>query len=162
MSRGNNEEGRRICAALESSPLYSEETNNHVAMILDALNVSTHERPRVRDLLTGGPSQHLRRALLGASSQLFQQIGGCNAVIYFAPVIFQERLDLDRTLSLILAGVLVTMYALAAFISYFLIEALGRRKMFLWGSFFQAVGMILLFACTVNHGKLSYSSFSGL
>lgn len=90
-SRGNEAEGRRICAALEDAPLYSEITNNHVAMILESLSASTHSRPRKRDLLTGGPTQHMRRALIGASSQLFQQIGGCNAVIYFSPVIFEVR-----------------------------------------------------------------------
>lgn len=147
--RGNHEEGRRICAALEGASLYSDAANNHVAMILDALSVSTKEKPRVRDMLTGGPSQHLRRALLGASSQFFQQIGGCNAVIYFAPVIFEERLNLERTLALILGGVLVTLYALAAFTSFFLVDTFGRRKLFLLGASGQCLGMVLLFACSI-------------
>lgn len=93
LSRGYEQEGRRICAALENSPLHSEKTNNHVTMIMEALNSTSTgaSKPRKRDLLTSGPTQHLRRALIGASSQVFQQIGGCNAVIYFSPVIFQVR-----------------------------------------------------------------------
>ena len=65
---------------------------------------------------------------MGATSQLFQQIGGCNAVIYFSPVIYEERLGLERILALVLGGVNVTVYALMAFLSYILIERVGRRK----------------------------------
>jgi hypothetical protein len=63
-----------------------------------------------------------------------QQIGGANAVIYFAPVIFEQNLGLTRQLALILGGVNVTVYALAAFASFPLIERVGRRKLFLLGS----------------------------
>lgn len=63
-----------------------------------------------------------------------QQIGGANAVIYFAPVIFEQNLGLGRQLALILGGVNVTVYALAAFASYPLVERMGRRKLFLIGS----------------------------
>lgn len=45
---------------------------------------------------------------------------------------------------------MVTLYAFAAFASYFLIESVGRRKMFIWGSAFQSIGMILLFACIIT------------
>lgn len=71
----------------------------------------------------------------------------------------QERLNLDRTLSLILGGVLVTMYAGAAFISYFLIESLGRRNMFLWGSLFQGIGMLLLWTCSITHSQCHFPLF---
>ena len=39
-----------------------------------------------------------------------------------------------------------SVYALAAFASYYLIEKVGRRKMFLAGSAGQCVSMIIIFA----------------
>lgn len=59
----------------------------------------------------------------------------------FSPVIFQTYIGLDRQLALILGGVNSTVYALSAFFSYPMIERLGRRKMFLWGTFGQMASM---------------------
>lgn len=42
-----------------------------------------------------------------------------------------------------------TVYALAAFASFFTIERFGRRKMFLAGSVGQAVSLIITFACLI-------------
>jgi hypothetical protein len=66
---------------------------------------------------------------VGASSQIFQQLGGCNAVIYYATVLFEQSIGLDTQLSLILGGVLSTVYFLASISSFWLVETLGRRKM---------------------------------
>jgi len=64
-----------------NQPVDSEVTQQEKRVIVEALK---GDNPRIRDVLTGGPSQHLRRTIIGASTQFFQQIGGCNAVIYFA------------------------------------------------------------------------------
>lgn len=106
-------------------------------------------KQKISDLFTNGKTQHFRRAMVGASSQFFQQVGGCNAVIYFAPVIYETYIGLNHRLSLILGGVNATVYALSAFASYPMIETLGRRKMFLWGSVGQAVAMFLASFCLI-------------
>ena len=51
------------------------------------------------------------------------------------PAIHQTHIGLERRLSLILGGGNSTVYALSAFLSYPMIEGLGRRKMFLWSVF---------------------------
>jgi hypothetical protein len=43
----------------------------------------------------------------------------------------------------------VTTYALSAFASYFVIERVGRRKMFLAGSIGQCLSMVITFACLI-------------
>ncbi|KAG0660350.1 hypothetical protein C6P46_004650 [Rhodotorula mucilaginosa] len=58
-------------------------------------------------------------------------------------------LGTGRTLSLILGGVNVTVYALAAFASFFTIERFGRRKMFLGGTIGQCVSLIITMACLI-------------
>lgn len=107
--------------------------------------------------------------MLGASSQFFQQVGGCNAVIYFAPVIYENYIGLDHQLSLILGGVNATVYALSAFASYPMIETAGRRNMFLWGSIGQAGAMFLASFCLIPYNltddkenKVLYGAVVGL
>lgn len=101
------------------------------------------------DLTTGGTSQHLRRMLIGSSSQVFQQLSGCNAVIYYLPVLFQQSLGQSRLMSLILGGVNMIVYAIFATFSWFFIEKIGRRQLFLWGTYVQLVAMIITFACLI-------------
>ncbi|KAH7097426.1 general substrate transporter [Auriculariales sp. MPI-PUGE-AT-0066] len=130
LSTGQTDEGVHVVGALLALPIDHPDTQLQKRVIVEALE-SLGEL-KIRHVLTGGPSQHLRRTLIGASSQFFQQIGGCNAVIYFSPVIFETYIGLPRRLSLILGGVNATVYALSAFLSYPMIERLGRRKMYFW------------------------------
>ncbi|KAK7059217.1 sugar transporter-like protein [Paramarasmius palmivorus] len=156
LSTGQMDEGEHVVAALANESVNSPNTQQQKRIIVEALE-SVGEL-EIKHVLTGGPSQHLRRTLVGASSQLFQQIGGCNAVIYFAPVIFETYIGLDRRLALILGGVNSTVYALSAFGSYPMIERLGRRKMFLWGTFGQAASMFLSCFCLIPYNVLDDKS----
>jgi len=103
------------------------------------------------------------------------------------PVIYQTYIGLDRRLSLVLGGVNSTVYALSAFLSYLMIERLGRRKMFLWsvvltplsapttndifsrGTVGQAASMFLAMACLIPYNvygdtgnKATYGAVAGL
>lgn len=100
-------------------------------------------------VFTGGKTQHFRRMLLGASSQLMQQIGGCNAVIYYLPILFRDSVGLTGKMPTILGGVNMVVYAIFATLSWFLIERVGRRKLFLYGTIGQMVSMIIVFACLI-------------
>jgi len=89
ISKGHMVEGQRVVAALDPAPFDSEEVIVQVKVIHDALEGQL--RARKRDLITNGPSQHFRRMLLGSSSQFFQQVGGCNAVICASPCPSRRR-----------------------------------------------------------------------
>ena len=119
-----------------------------MAKISDALQAQKSAQvARKRDILKGGKQQHLRRALVGASTQLFQQIGGCNAVIYYSTILFENQIGLETRLSLILGGVLSIVYAAFALTSFFLVERVGRRKLFLIGTVGQGLAMFITFGC---------------
>ncbi|GAA5989812.1 hypothetical protein JCM11641_003375 [Rhodosporidiobolus odoratus] len=154
MHEGRHVEAQRVIAALNDDRYDSEATIVQTRLIMQSIEQS-HQLGVVkkRNMFSNGPTQHFRRMLCGASSQIFQQIGGCNSVIYFCPVIFEEYLGLDRQLSLILGGVNVSVYALAAFCSFSTIERFGRRKMFLVGSWGQMISMIITFACLIPGTK---------
>lgn len=146
LAQGRHVEAQRVVAALQGDRYDGPETIAQTRLIMATIEQSKAlGAVKKRNMFSNGPTQHFRRMLLGASSQVFQQIGGCNSVIYFCPVIFEEYLGLSRTLSLILGGVNVTVYAMSAMGSFFTIETLGRRKMFLIGSAGQMVSMIITF-----------------
>lgn len=147
ISKGHLVEGQRVVAALEPGPFNSEAVILQTRVILDSCSGQTHAKKK--DLITNGPTQHFRRMLIGASSQFFQQIGGCNAVIYFSTPIFQDYLGLDRQLALILGAVLSTVYALSACISFPLVDRFGRRNLFFIGSIGQSLSMFLIMACLI-------------
>ena len=113
----------RICAALNGVGVADPATIQQKDLILDGINA--RRRAQVagsKEILSGGKKQHLRRALVGASTQVFQQLGGCNAVIYYSTILFENQIGLETQLALILGGVLSTVYAISALFSFVLVE----------------------------------------
>ncbi|KUI54464.1 Sugar transporter STL1 [Cytospora mali] len=146
------EEAEIVIAALRGYELDSPETAIERDVIVDSIRASGGfaKSTPFKTLFTGGKTQHFRRMLLGASSQLMQQIGGCNAVIYYFPILFEKSiLHGDRNLSLILGGVNMIVYSIFATVSWFIIERVGRRKLFLWGTVGQMTSMVITFACLI-------------
>lgn len=87
--------------------------------------------------------------LIGSSSQIAQQLSGCNAVIYYLPVLMKQSIHQDDFMSSLISGVNMIVYAIFATFSWFFIEKIGRRKLFIWGMTGQMVSMIIVFACLI-------------
>lgn len=150
LTKDRHDDAVKVIAALRGHTLDAEETRMEAAVIMDSIRASGHDgSTRYRDLLTGGKTQHFRRCLLGASAQLFQQIGGCNAVIYYFPILFEESIGETAEMSLLLGGVNMIVYSIFATVSWFIIERTGRRKLFLIGTVGQCLSMVLVFACLI-------------
>ncbi|KAK6355563.1 hypothetical protein TWF696_004663 [Orbilia brochopaga] len=153
LSCGRDKEGTEVIAALYGLPVDAHETLLHKRIILESIAASSdtgadgkaHVTP-FSELVTNGRTQHFRRMLLGASSQLMQQIGGCNAVIYYFPILFESSIKQSRHSSLVMGGVNMAVYATFATASWFIIERVGRRKLFIYGTIGQMLGMIITFA----------------
>ncbi|KAL1625472.1 hypothetical protein SLS56_007366 [Neofusicoccum ribis] len=150
LTKDRHEDAVKVIAALRGYTVDAEETRMEAAVIIDSIRASGHAgETRYRDLLTGGKTQHLRRCLLGASAQLFQQIGGCNAVIYYFPILFEESIGETANMSLLLGGINMIVYSIFATVSWFIIERTGRRRLFLIGTIGQCLSMVLVFACLI-------------
>ncbi|KAJ9130529.1 Sugar transporter [Pleurostoma richardsiae] len=146
------EEADRVIAAIRGYEVDSAETAVERNIIIDSIRASGgygQKSTPLKALFTGGRTQHFRRLLLGSSSQLMQQIGGCNAVIYYFPILFQRSIGESHNLSLLLGGVNMIVYAIFATTSWFVIERVGRRKLFLIGTIGQCLSMVLVFACLI-------------
>lgn len=87
--------------------------------------------------------------IVGSSSQFFQQISGCNAVIYYLPVLLENSIGQSHNFALLIGGINMICYAIFATFSWFFVEKIGRRNLFLGGSVGQCVAMIIVFGCLI-------------
>lgn len=145
LTHDRQEEAATVLAALDGKSRDSVEVRTHMAVILDSIRAAGHAGgvTPFRSLLTNGKTQHFRRLLLGASSQMMQQLSGCNAVIYYFPILFQDVVGVDHNTALLLGGVNMIVYSIFATTSWFAVERIGRRKLFLIGTVGQCLSMIL-------------------
>ena len=65
---------------------------------------------------------------------------GINIVTYYAPTLFQSSLGKSQHESLLLGALLQVWYIAASFVTWFTIDRVGRRKLFIS----QALGMCLV------------------
>ncbi|KAI0873387.1 general substrate transporter [Hypoxylon argillaceum] len=147
------EDANNVIAAIRGYEVDSQETAFERGIILDSIRASGvfgGKSTPYKALFTNGKTQHFRRMLLGASSQFMQQVGGCNAVIYFFPILCETFITPgDHNMALLLGGVNAIVYAIFATVSWFLIERVGRRKLFLWGTVGQGLSMVLAFSALI-------------
>ncbi|KAI8625530.1 general substrate transporter [Xylariaceae sp. FL1651] len=145
------DEATTILAALNGEHRANPELKTQLGHLRDAIRASGQldNKTKFSDLFTGGPTQHLRRTLLGASSQMMQQLSGCNAVIYYFPILFQTAIGTSQNLALLLGGINQIVYALFATTSWFAVERVGRRKLFLIGTVGQCLSMVLVFGALI-------------
>lgn len=82
LMRGREAEARDLLARLDDADVNSEVVALELSNIKEALAAQNGmERFKMRELLTNGPSQNLRRTLLGIAAQFFQQICGINLIV---------------------------------------------------------------------------------
>ncbi|KAI4108598.1 MAG: hypothetical protein LQ339_002114 [Xanthoria mediterranea] len=152
LTRGLDAEGTAVIAALRGLEVDSKETILQRQIILDSIAASGYvgkKNTPLKACFTGGKTQHFRRMMLGVSSQFMQQVGGCNAVIYYFPILFEQSIHQSHSISLLLGGINMIVYSIFATVSWFIIERAGRRKLFLWGTVGQGLSMVLVFSCLI-------------
>ncbi|KAJ5469296.1 Sugar transporter STL1 [Penicillium diatomitis] len=150
IAKGKVEEGEYVLAALAGKEAHDPETQLQKKQVIESIEAAgAAEGAGYSDLLTGGKSQHLRRMLIGSSSQIAQQLSGCNAVIYYLPVLLKQSLGQTEFMSMLIGGINMIVYAIFATFSWFFIEKIGRRKLFIGGMGGQMVSMVIVFACLI-------------
>lgn len=156
IAKDRKQEAMQILAALNGLQPDDDAVHAEAVVVADAVNRFARSQVGVKELLSGGKTQHFARMVIGSSTQFFQQFTGCNAAIYYSTVLFESTVLIDeepswrRRLSLILGGVFATVYALSTIPSFFLIDTLGRRKLFLIGSIGQGCAFIICFGSLIH------------
>ncbi|QPG75790.1 hypothetical protein FOA43_003151 [Brettanomyces nanus] len=149
IAKGRLNEACYIISQTEDLPPDDDEIIAEISAIRDAVDRFDSSQMSLTQLIKGGKHQYLRRILLGASGQFFQQFTGCNAAIYYSTVLFENTIGMTRRMALILGGVFATVYALFTVPSFFLIDRLGRRPLFCIGAVGQGVSFVIAFACLI-------------
>ncbi|GAA5997621.1 sugar porter family MFS transporter [Rhodotorula paludigena] len=83
------------------------------------------------------------RTMIAMSAQLFAQLNGINVISYYAPLVFESAGWLGRD-AILMTGVNAIIYILSTIPTWYLIDSLGRRPIFLSGAAVMAVALSLV------------------
>ncbi|PVH14126.1 uncharacterized protein CXQ87_002251 [Candidozyma duobushaemuli] len=97
-----------------------------------------------RALLKQGERKNFQRVNLAGWSQVMQQICGINLIAYYAGTIFEEYIGQGPMESRLLAACNGLEFFLASLIPIWIIEKVGRRVLFLFGSVGCCLSMLFL------------------
>ena len=148
--RGRDKEARHVLAQLNDADPDSDSVLADFNLMKADLRATQENKASWSTLFTFGKTQEFQRMIIGCSGQFFQQFTGCNAAIYYSTLLFQTNLNMTGRLPLVLGGVFATVYALATIPSFFMIEKVGRRKLFLIGFLGQGLSFIITMGCLVR------------
>ncbi|KAL6854833.1 hypothetical protein ACO1O0_005960 [Amphichorda felina] len=124
------EEARDVVAALDGKPSDHAEVHRIILDIRVGLEEEQKGGPfRFAELFSWGETQNLRRLLLVISIQLFQQFSGSNMINYYLPIIIEQNMGVNRSLSLILSGAAQCTYLVGSAIPVLLMDRFGRRTL---------------------------------
>ncbi|PYH94489.1 sugar transporter STL1 [Aspergillus ellipticus CBS 707.79] len=150
LTRGKDAEALEVLAALNDSTIDGEDVLTDFNLMKADLNTMKGVKSNWKTLFTFGKTQEFQRMMIGCSGQFFQQFTGCNAAIYYSTLLFEQNLGMTGKLPLVLGGVFSTVYALATIPSFFMIERVGRRNLFLIGFAGQGLSFIITMACLID------------
>ncbi|MCJ1472133.1 hypothetical protein MMC13_000780 [Lambiella insularis] len=108
--------------------------------IVEAIGIESKEEGSWLDLFKGHGIASHKRFYLALGIQFMQQMSGINIVTYYAPTLFQSSLGMTQEMALFLGCFLQLWYVLASFLTWYLIDRIGRRKLFVT----MALGMSLV------------------
>ncbi|PVH14125.1 uncharacterized protein CXQ87_002250 [Candidozyma duobushaemuli] len=140
-------------AATVFASLY-DKTPDHpfIKQLIEDIRISLHAEEKaggnkfsLKNLIKQGDRKNFQRVNLAAWSQVMQQICGINLITYYAGTIFESYIGMEPLESRILAACNGTEYFLASLIPIFVIEKVGRRKLFLFGTTGQCLSMLFLY-----------------
>ncbi|PLB47381.1 putative MFS sugar transporter Stl1 [Aspergillus steynii IBT 23096] len=149
--RGYDKEACEVIARLKNSSPDSDDVLTDFNFMKADVEASQASQTGWKALFTfGGKTQEFQRMMIGCSGQFFQQFTGCNAAIYYSTLLFEDNLGLEHRLALIMGGVFATVYAIATIPSFFMIERVGRRNLYLIGYVGQGLSFVITFACLIK------------
>lgn len=94
-----------------------------------------------------------RRLAIGSLIGFLQQFDGCNAMIYYAPIIFGQLGLSGNTTSLLATGVYGIVNTLSTLPALFLIDKLGRRPLLMSGAAGTFISLVIVGAILGAYGK---------
>ena len=91
-------------------------------------------------------------ALVGVTIAVVQQITGINAIMFYAPTVF-EQVGIGSDAAFFQAAIVGVISMFFTILAILLIDKLGRRPLIVWGLAWAAIS---LFACYLGFGSATY------
>lgn len=147
--KGQVDEARAVISRLLDRGEDDEEVRGQLSEILEGIAAEESEgEPTWREVFSNmNNTRNLHRVLLGMGPYMFNQWSGINSVCYYLAYILQEYVGYSQSMSLILASVAFTQYAVFSWPPYLYIDRIGRRWTTIWSSLGCAVCMALIAGC---------------
>ncbi|KAJ5872608.1 hexose carrier protein [Penicillium soppii] len=153
VNNGRDKEACEVLAKLNNTTPDSDKVLHDFNFLKMDVESSKNVQSSWKTVFTFGKTQEFQRLLIGCSGQFFQQFTGCNAAIYYSTLLFQENLNMGEYLSMIMGGVFATVYVIATIPSFFMIEKVGRRNLYLIGFLGQGLSFVITFACLIKQNE---------
>jgi len=150
LSKGHEKEAVFVLSQLDECSPEDDEVIHSVNLMKSDLQQLGSSENSWKVLFKFSRNQELQRMLIGCSGQFFQQFTGCNAAIYYSTLLFKQNLGMSNHTALILGGIFSTVYAIFTIPSFFMVERVGRRNLFLIGFLGQGLSFIITMACLIR------------
>jgi sugar porter (SP) family MFS transporter len=140
ISKNRWEEGKKILIKLEDSDL----VNQTLADLAEEIKVTSENKITVREVF----KPWLRAPLIiTIGIFFFQQFSGVNTIIYYSPLIFKMAGIVSNTQSILPSIIIGGVNVMACLLSVFLLDKVGRRKLYFIGIIGMIPSLALLGAC---------------
>ncbi|KAI5200372.1 hypothetical protein AUEXF2481DRAFT_701769 [Aureobasidium subglaciale EXF-2481] len=138
---GKVEKARYNLAALRGLALDDDELKLEIRQIQIAIDLENEETGGWSDIVKDGGISGSTRVAIAMLANALQQLTGSNVMSSYGSYIFQTSIGLSRHDSLLAAGGLQIFFFLSSIIPWFIIDRVGRRKLFMFGSAGMAICM---------------------
>jgi len=129
-----------VLARLRGKDEGDREVQKEMDDILGALSAEREARGTWGDLFRSNGVSADKRFFLAIGIQFMQQMSGINIITYFAPLLFRTALGMNQESALLLGCFTQLWYVLASFVTWYTIDRVGRRRLFIT----MAIGMGLV------------------
>lgn len=140
IGKGRWEEGKKVLTTVEDPDLIDQTLNN----LKKEVELAGQNKTSSKEIL----KPWLRPALIiTVGIFFFQQFSGVNTIIYYSPIIFKMAGIVSNTQSILPSIIIGGVNVMSCFLSIFLLDRVGRRKLYMVGICGMIPSLALLGAC---------------
>ncbi|GAO51508.1 general substrate transporter [Saitoella complicata NRRL Y-17804] len=146
-AHGREDEAAWVLAQLEpkGTEVGDEVVQMRMREITTALTAEGRGGPvRWAECWENNKQQNRKRVLLACGINIFQQLSGCNALVYYIPVLLEQTVGLSRESSLLVGGLIGLVFFLFSAYPLIFLDKWGRPKPFIIASIVQSISMVLI------------------
>ncbi|KAJ6030100.1 uncharacterized protein N7446_000837 [Penicillium canescens] len=159
VARGNAREGTYVLSKLRDKPTDDRMVQKEKNEILSAINIEAEEEGPWKSRFSDGGCPANKRFFLAVGIQFMQQTSGeiscsdwvrtlpdqtgINIVTYYAPTLLKSSLNMTQERGLFVSCFLQVWYIIASFLTWHMIDAVGRRRLYIS----MSLGMCVVLIC---------------